>query len=160
MLQIVGSILLLGSSAAVGWQLARVEMDRVQHTEGLLLLLRHIRTGIVCYANPITDIYKDFQNPALERCGFLPCLRSGGLLQALDACGNRLHVDGEDMRTLRSFAASVGRGFSRDQAAICDYTIAALERSLTHRQGEAPRRVRAAGALSVCGGLMLLLLLL
>ena len=159
MLQIVGSLLLLGSSAAIGWQLARREIERVQHTEGLLLLLRHIRTGIVCYANPITDIYAGFQHPGLERCGFLPCLRSRGFLQALDTCG-RLRVDAEDMRTLRAFAAAVGRGFSRDQAAICDYTIAALERSLACRQGEAPRRARAAGALSLCGGLMLLLLLL
>ncbi len=159
MLQLGGGLLLFLSALLLGQAAARAEEQRVRQAEGLLLLLRHIRMGITCYATPIGEIYAGFQNPALEVCGFLPALRAGGLEHALAACGRQLHIEGEDRRTLHTFSQSIGKSYTAEQAALCDAAIKELEEMWQRRRAEGPRRVRAAQALSLCAGLMLLLLL-
>ena len=160
MLRVIGSLLLLGSFTYLGCHMAGVEGRRVRQTEGFLLLLRHVRTGIVSFANPIQQIYGSFANEALESCGFLAALRTGGFAHALRACRDGLFLEDEELRTLATFAGEVGKSYSREQAVICDYTIGELEAALRRHREQAPRRARAAGSLAVCGGLALLILLL
>lgn len=158
--RLIGSLLLIGTFGYLGYYFSMMEGRRVRQTEGFLFLLRHIRTGIVCFANPVEDIYSGFENPALETCGFLPALRTGGFAHALYACRERLYLEEEELRTLHAFSEEVGKSYSHEQAVICDYTIGEMEKALQRRQEEAPRRARAARSLTMCGGLMLLLLLL
>ncbi|MBQ8351154.1 MAG: hypothetical protein IJY20_03810 [Clostridia bacterium] len=160
MLQIIGGGLLLGSFSYFGHYLAGLEGRRVRQMEGFLLLVRHVRTGIVCFAEPMEEIYRRFENEALETCGFLPALREGGFASALHVCRDRLYIGAEEGRALAAFAREVGKSYSREQAAVCDYTIGELEAALRRHQEEAPRRARAARSLAVCGGLALLILLL
>jgi stage III sporulation protein AB len=156
----LGALLLLGSFGYVGYALVGVEHRRVRQTEGFLLLLRHIRNGIVCFSAPIEEIYAGFQNESLEECGFLPALRQGGFAYALQACRHSLLLEAEELHTLSAFAGEVGKSYSREQASICDYTMGELEQALRHRREEAPRRARAAASLALCAGLALLILLL
>lgn len=160
MLQPIGALFLIGASFYLGYHFSVMEGRRVRQSEGFVLLLRHIRAGIVCYASPLGEIYAGFENRALEICGFLPALRAGGFAHALRLCRDRLYIEGEELCCLAAFAGQVGQGYTAEQAGLCDYTIAVMERALQRRQEEAPRRARAARSLTVCGGLMLLLLLL
>ena len=159
MLQWIGGALLFGSACCLGWHYAGIEEGRVRQTEGFLLLVRHIRTRIVCFCDPIERIYADFQNPALEACGFLPAMRAGGLADALQACKDRLYIGEEEMRTLAAFGAELGKSDTTAQAAVCDYTMKEIEAVLHRRKEEAPRRARAARSLGVCGGLARVILL-
>ena len=156
--RLIGALLLVGTFGYIGYHFSVMEGRRVRQTEGFLLLLRHIRTGIVCFSNPIEDIYRSFTNPALEACGFLPALRTGGFAHALRVCRESLYMEEEEWHTLLAFSEEVGKSYSHEQAAICDYTIAEMEKALHCRQEEAPRRARAARSLTGGGGLMLLLL--
>ena len=82
MLRMIGAIMILAASAGVGYCFSAAEGGRVRQIEGFLLLLRHIRNGIVTYASPVEEIYNRFENTALETCGFLPALRTGGFAHA------------------------------------------------------------------------------
>jgi stage III sporulation protein AB len=156
----LGALLLLGSFGYVGYTLVYMEHQRVRQTEGVLLLLRHIRNGIVCFAFPIEEIYAGFQNESLEACGFLPALRQGGFAHALQVCRHSLWLEAEELRTLSAFAGEVGKSYSHEQARLCDYTAGEIEQALHRRREEAPRRARAAASLALCAGLALLILLL
>ena len=158
MLKGMGALLLLGSALWLGLRLSAREQERLRQTEGLLLLLRHIRACIVCFADPIEEIYRRFQNRALEECGFLPALRTHGFAYALRVCDGL--AQGDEVQTaLASFADGVGKSNTREQAALCDYTVAVMEAALHRRQEEAPRRARLARGLALCGALALLVLL-
>ena len=160
MLKLMGGVLLLGCFSYIGYYVAGMEGRRVRQAEGFLLLLRHIRAGIVCFADPLAEIYHRFENEALEACGFLAALREGGFLHALHACRDCLYITAEEVRILHAFGSEVGKSNTREQAGACDYAIGELEGALRRHREEAPRRARAARSLAVCGGLALLILLL
>lgn len=160
MLRITGVLLLAGLTLYLCLFFTGVEGRRVRQCEGFLLLLRHIRAQITCFRTPIEQIYAGFENEALRQAGFLAALQKGGFSPALADCRAQLLLEAEEYKLLHAFGQEVGRSLTGEQAALCDYTIAELEKALAHRREEAPRRIRAARSLTLTGGLMLILVLL
>lgn len=159
-MRLFGAALIFAVSAALAAVFSRAETVRVRQYEGMLLLLRKIRTEIACFRTPTAAIYARFENDALAAAGFLPVLRQRGFSAALDDAGERLLLDGEDMRTLGAFAAGLGRSYPAEEIARCDRAIAELSAAYDRRRREAPGRARAALSLWLCGGAMLVLLFL
>ena len=79
---------------------------------------------------------------------------------ALMAGRETLYLGGEELAILTAFAEGVGRSYSAEQIALCDYTLRELEKALARRREEAPKRTRVLRTLSLVGGLMLVILLL
>lgn len=160
MLQLIGAAGLISLALYLAVALSKMEMRRVRQMEGLLLLVRHIRGEIACFRTPVADIYASFQNEALAECGFLAALRERGFYSALMAGRETLYLGGEELAILTAFAEGVGRSYSAEQIALCDYTLRELEKALARRREEAPKRTRVLRTLSLVGGLMLVILLL
>lgn len=159
MLRFVGALLLILLLLYLCLLHSRAEERRVRECEGFLLLVRHIRTQIACFRTPLPEAIASFENTALEAAGVLPAARKSGLSLALIHCRACLSLDGESWKTLTAFADGVGSGFFGEAIALCDYTTQELAGVLKRRQSEAPGRTRVGHSLVICGGLMLLLLL-
>ncbi len=160
MLQLIGAIGVMALSAYLAFSFSKMEGKRVRQIEGFLLLIRHIRAEIACFRTPVADIYAGFSHAALAECGFLESLRERGFSAALAAGQGELYLEEEEMATLSAFGEGVGRSYSGEQIALCDYTIGELEKALSRRREEAPKRARVLRTLSIAGGLMLVILLL
>lgn len=158
--RMMGAALLLALSLYFCRSLARMEQGRVRQTEGILLLLRSLRTHIACFRTPTDEIYAAFENPALAEIGFLATLREAGLAEALSQHAKQLYLDEEELKLLSSFAEELGKSYCDDQLALCDYAQAQMEAALARRRAEAPARTRATRSLVLTGGLMLILVLL
>ncbi len=160
MLRTLGIGLILLLTFYLSHSMSVMERQRVRQTEGFLLILRHIRTHISCFRTPLPEIYADFDNPALREAGFLDALADGGFCHALDNCRERLYLDEEEWKVLYNFGGGVGNSYLGEQSSLCDYTLAEMEKAMARRREEAPKRTRVSRTVIICGGFMLVFLLL
>ena len=107
-LKSAGAILLFALTLYISVQYTVMERRRLLQNEGLLLLLRHIRTQISCFSSPLPEIYASFENRALADIGFLSLLQAEGLLTALSACEDRLYLEEEELRSLKKLCLLEG----------------------------------------------------
>ncbi len=158
--RVCGSLLLVGLSLYGAYSFTLLEHRRVRQTEGFLLLIRYIRTQIACFRPTLGEIYDSFENRALLECGFLAALRERGFSSALRDTRPALYLDEEELKLLATFADEIGRSYSSEELALCDYTAREMEKAMEKRREEAPRRTRVASSLMMTGGLALVFLLL
>lgn len=134
------------------------EKRRVEECEGLVLLLRHLRTSVQAYALPRDKIYESFSHRALEGCGFLSVLRREGLSAALERSG--LSLREEVLRPLVIFASGEGGRLTEEELTACGIALTAVEQSLTELKKGLPERLRLCRTLVLTGGMMVAILLL
>jgi hypothetical protein len=157
MIRFLGIGLLLGVFLTLAYGFLRRERRCRREMEGLLLLLRALRGQIDCFSRPWREVVAEFENEALESCGFLPVLREQDFPRALER--GRGAWDAETARVLAAFGGGVGRSYKAEQVALCDWALSELEAAEKRQKEEGPRRARLSASLTVVGGLALLLLL-
>lgn len=155
-----GVLLIVGSILCGGFCYASAIKQEVRRMEGLLHLARQIRTRIAYFRQPLSAIYADFSDEALDRCGFTEALRKGDFMLALlekkDALGLRPAL----IDLAIEFAGELGKSGTEDQTRHCDRCIAEMEKALSALKAEGPDRIRLIRALSLCFAAMAALLLI
>ena len=127
---LVGYMLIILCPAAAGFLLSHTVKERLKRVEGAIELVRHCRYKVCDRLCPQNEIFMDFDNSALERCGFVTLLRSldvsGGpiLYRALKSCPDIW--DKKTYTVLNDFARTLGNLNGRSQAESCDHCISAL----------------------------------
>ena len=158
MIRSVGLALFLCAHLALAYGFLRRERYRRSETEGLLLLLRALRGQIECFSRPWREVVAEFENDALEKCGFLPALREADFARALKQGGGAWEAD--VARTVTVFGDGVGKSYKDGQVALCDWALGELETVLKRQKEEGVRRARLSASLTLVGGLALLLLVI
>ncbi len=158
LLKAVGALLLFGISLYAAMQSNAILRRRVSEGEGVLLLLRHIRTQICCFSAPLPEIYASFENRALSDAGFLELLRRDGLTAALT--DGEIFLEESERRALFSFAEELGKSYRNDQLTLCDSYIAELEQGYERKKTELPRKSKLYRSLILTGGLMAVILMI
>ena len=158
LLKTVGALLLFGISLYAAMESGQSLRRRMLQGEGMLQLLRHIRTQISCFSTPLPEIYASFENPALSDAGFLRVLRQDGLAAALDAC--EVCLEESERRMLLSFAEELGNSYRTDQLALCDAYIDELAAVCERKKNELPKKSKLYRSLILTGGLAAVILLL
>ena len=134
------------------------EKRRVEETEGLVLLLRHVRASVRAYALPKPKIYESFHHKALEKCGFLSLLKQEGLGVALEKGG--LSLKEESLRPLSVFAMGEGGRLTEEELTACEIALDGMEQVLMEAKKKLPERLRLLRTLVLSGGMMVVILLL
>ena len=160
MTKLIGALLLVTVTVIFAFVYTHHQRKRVLQAEGFLLLLRYLRGQILCYALPIEEALRGYENDALTECGFLPLLRQGSFLEALEGTRSTVFLEKDAQKALRSFGEGVGKSYREDQLALCDYTLGELERTVDRLREEYPRKVKLGRSLVISGGLALVLVLL
>ena len=158
MIRQIGILLFLFALFAPAYGFWRKERRYRRETEGLLLLLRTLRGQIDCFSRPWREVVEEFENDALETCGFLPTLRREGFARALDVGGSAW--DSETVRAVTLFGAEVGKSYKAEQVALCDWALSELETVAKRQKEEGPQKARLFASLTVVGGLAFLLLVI
>ncbi len=91
--------------------------DICRRIEGFCRLVGFIRSRIECYDQPLHEIYEEFEDEALEACGFLEKLRRDGFCSALEQTKD-VCVDEELTHCLSEFSLQLGKSLVRRMGKI------------------------------------------
>ncbi len=159
-LRVMGALLLVGVACYVGFLFSSIQSGRQRRLESFLQLVRQIENEISCFQTPLEDIYHRFSCDELERCGFLECLRSKGMLQALHEKKHKLCFSDEEWQLLVEFAKELGISYREEQLRGCAYYRRRLEEYCTRGREALPARLKLCRSLALTGGLLVAVMLL
>lgn len=160
MTQAVGALCLVAGALYLGFLFSRVQNERQARLECFLQLFRFIETEISCYQTPLADIYARFEGEALDKCGFLSCLREKGMAEALVLCRASLTLSDEEYALLADFAGELGKSYRDEQLRGCEYYRRLLEKYCDEGRRALPARLKLCRSLSLSGGLLAVIILL
>lgn len=108
-LKLFSALIIVGACFFAGAALADAEAASYRQLSGMLALLAHIRTRITYTHFSLEVIFSDFYDEALEKCGFLGCLKDGrgGYSAAFCEAVERLSLTGEARDALAAFGRTL-----------------------------------------------------
>lgn len=160
MIRLLGGALIAVSAAAFGFSFSLSLKEEYRTFEALLRLGRQLRERIACFRQPLSEIYAEYDDPILERCGFLAEVRKVGFLPALHKKETALGVRRELLLLLYDFGQGLGERFAEEQLRHCDRCLSRMEEALLSLEKELPVRTRLIKTLTVTSAAMVLILLL
>ena len=132
---------------ATVWQTVKLRLS------AYVALLSYTKTSIACFGTPLADILSKAPPELIGQLGGEPC----GDFSAL--CRRGADLPGESGRLLTSLADEIGTIWRKEQLERLSYYIGALEKEKAAFCSSLPSRLRLHGTLSVCGALMVILLI-
>jgi len=160
MIRLAGILLVIGGTVGAGLLYAAALRAEVRRFEGFLKLARLIRSRIECFRQPLASIYNDFEDKALEDCGFSQILRQKDFLLALAKTKDTLGLRPALIDLLSEFGSELGKSHAEDQLRHCDRCIGQMEEVLAALRAESTNRIRLSHALSLALAAMVTILLL
>ena len=160
MIRLAGILLVIGGTVGAGLLYAAALRAEVRRFEGFLKLARLIRSRIECFRQPLASIYRDYEDEALEDCGFSPILRQGDFLLALAKTKDTLGLRPALIDLLSEFGSELGKSHAEDQLRHCDRCIEQMTEALAALRTESADRIRLSHALSLALAAMVTILLL
>lgn len=133
--------------------------DVCRRLDGLCRLVCFIRSRIECYNQPLYEIYKEFEDDALEDCGFLEKLRNEGFSSALERYKD-IETSEELIHHLSEFSSQLGRSLSSEQIKNCDAMIYYLNECLCKERERLPQKIKLIKAVSVAVAAMVVIVLI
>ena len=112
-LKLLSALIIVGACFFAGASVAEAENTSYRQLSGILALLAHIRTRITYTHFSLEVIFADFYDDALEKCGFLACLKDarGGYSASFCEAVGRLTATGETRDALLAFGRHARRRF-------------------------------------------------
>lgn len=160
MIRLFGILLLVSGTVGAGFLYAETVKEELRRLEGFLKLARLIRSRIECFRQPLAAIYADFEDEALEACGFIPALRQGDFLLALAKTKDALGLRPALIDLLADFGSELGKSPTGDQIRHCDRCIEQIEEALSALRAAGADRIRLSRVLSLALAAMVTILLL
>ena len=153
-LKLFSALIIVGACFFAGAALADAEAASYRQLSGMLALLAHIRTRITYTHFSLEVIFSDFYDEALEKCGFLGCLKDGrgGYSAAFCEAVERLSLTGETRDAL-------GGVSMREQYAALENTEAILQEKAAHLRESAEKKRRSYRSLGALTGAMIAVIL-
>ena len=160
MIRLIGLGLIAAAAAGYGMLAARSVKRELRLFEGFYALAGHLRLRIACFNQPLSEIYRDFTDEALEEAGFLGLLRAGipfpeALLKRREALGLRPEL----FSLLFSFGQGLGVSYQAEQVRHCEAFLGEGEARLSALRAEARGRIRLVRGLSAAAAALTILLL-
>ena len=155
-LKLFSALIIVGACFFAGAALADAEAASYRQLSGMLALLAHIRTRIT-----YTHFSLDFYDEALEKCGFLGCLKDGrgGYSAAFCEAVERLSLTGEARDALAAFGRTLGGVSMREQYAALENTEAILQEKAARLRESAEKKRRSYRSLGALTGAMIAVIL-
>ncbi len=122
--------------------------------EGLLELLRFLRSEIECFSLPIPKILSRCPTGILMQCGCQDRQPS-----TLSELFSMLELsDDAAAAAFEKFTSEIGRGYRDEQLTLCDYYIERLEERRRAIGAQLPSRRRVNSALCIAGALAIVII--
>ncbi len=130
---------------------------RLEGLEGLIELLRFIRSQIECFAKPLPRILSEAPRELYVQCGYTGEGAPRDLKEILE---NSDICDTEAREIFESASLELGRGYLREQLRCCDYYLDLLEQRRAALSEGLPAKAKAQGAVCIATALGAIIILL
>ena len=155
MIRTIGMAVLFFTGAYAGYWASMNLRKRIKLTESLLSLVRYIENKIKYFNLPLPDIYRDYNDPCLQKSGFMTAL-SDGWESALE----QIDIDSGAKIILTEFARHLGKSVGEEQEGNCRLCAAALEEHIRTLKEDFPSRRKVYCSLGVSAGMLAVILLM
>ena len=157
MYKIIGASLLLISALFGALTLIYKEKRRIIQLEAFTVLIRFIYKQIEVFNLPLPEILEKADKNILKLCGWEgeEQIDFEGLL-----CREGLFIDSIERNMLLSFSAGLGRCYRDEQLRHCNYYLSELEKCLTGRKNDYPKKKKLIITLSICAALGLIIIMI
>lgn len=159
-MRITGAALLFLFFSLLGIYAGEREKKRLAEYEAFLELFEYIKNQVSFFLTPTKVMYRNFSNPILEKCGFLPALRSHendevyhGIWRAsLESCKKDLLVRGRCMELILDFGECIGKSHGQIQTNSFDYYISEMKNIIEKEKTESEKNIRLYRTLGITAG--------
>ena len=140
MIKIFGALLFSLAAYFWGRERGRSEEEKILILEALIFFVDYTQEEITNFKTPLFRIYSDFDNPILQKIGFISLLRNEGVEKATEVlCGK---ISESAYKDVKVFAKGLGGGYSEGQKKLCEITQKRLEKVLKDQKSSLAERVR------------------
>lgn len=147
LVKIIGSVLLLISSALCASRMISAEKSKIDTIETFISLISYIRNQIDLYSSPIGKILDKISSDTLDKLHLTsPPVKFDDLLKT-----EGLPIGEETEKTLREFSSSLGKSYREMQIKLCDKALSELEAQKKKLQTAFPSRKKT--ILALCFGI-------
>lgn len=160
MLKIAGIFIIFAVSAGMGVIYSNALKEEYGRTVGFIKLIRFIKIRIECFNQPLSEIYSDFSEKALEECGFISEMRRSGYLSALYKMKNTLSLRDDIFILLTEFGSELGKSMTEEQIRLCERYIYLADEKAKEIEKEVPTKTKLVRALSVAAAAMWVIMLI
>ena len=125
-MKFIGLTIVFLSCASLGAAVCRVKKQQIEYIEALISLISAISSKIRCFRTELSDIYSEYNNSFLEKCGFCTVLRTDGFKAAIIRIGNKFPIPEYENTALSDFADRLGKTDGEDQLSNCSSVLETL----------------------------------
>lgn len=156
-----GAAVILLSALFVGKEYSAYVRQRLEQYRGFVALILHIEGMISRFLTPQDGLWRDFNNDALQKCGFLPLLREGkGLSGAFESVKASLALSEETKEMLSDFFGNFGGNYlDGEMSRTADFRTQ-LENGLKQEESELEKSLKISNALLVAGAVGIVILII
>ncbi len=148
-MKLLGSILIIFASIMSSYFYEQKLKKSIKSTEELCDLINYIKNKIEYFSLAINDILEGYQTDS----DFINDLINSKELCDLSLLENTVAND------VKSFFVRLGKGFKKEQLALCDYTLKSLEASKDKIKIEFTKKAKVFRSLSLFAGIGCVILL-
>ena len=147
-LKITGCVVLILVSLYLSGGYKRFIKKRIAEYEGLVALLSHLEEKISHFLSFGEELWRDFRNEEMEKCGLLPLLRGGEPIHsAFEKCKDRLSIAKSASQKVYAELRRLGKGYLENEIQRVSEIKQALEGQLSEEISESEKNAKIADAL-------------
>lgn len=114
----------------------------------LIEFIMYTKSKIEYFSIPVNQIYEDYDK------------KSELLAEIISSKScKKLNFDKNTANTINNFFVSLGKGFKKEEIALCDYTYDILKESSSKLKSELPNKIKIFRAISMFVSLSLIILI-
>lgn len=159
-LKYLAVVFVLGISFFTAYYIKKKGEEKLLVNEAICDLIEYIKNHIEFFCTPVDEILSNYENPVLEKYGFLSFLEDNDWENALHESRAGSFLDKRTAALLDSFSKRLGTGTAEEEVAGCEYTLKELRAVLDVQKSEVPKKSKAFSAISVVSGFMAVILIL
>lgn len=146
-MKIIGCGLILIASLVCAFYYEKRIKEKIARYSELISFISYIKNQIEYFSYPINEIFERYQ----------PC--SPFISSIIENNVDTKYLTSEEKAQINEFVASLGKGYKKEQIALCEYTISFFNVSLEKTKYEAPNKIKVFRSMSLFVGICSIILL-
>lgn len=142
-MKLIGSILIIFASVIASYFYEKRLQSYITSTEELYELVLYIKNKIEYFSMPVNEILNSYS-------------RDTGIINKLSEPD---FLDKSIKGDIESFISNLGKGYKKEQVALCEYTLSVLEASKNKMKMEFTKKAKTFRSLSLFTGIGCVILL-
>jgi hypothetical protein len=146
-LKIIGCGLILIASIVCAFYYEKRIKEKISRYNELISFINYIKNQIEYFSYPINEIFAKYQDTSL----FINSIINNNL--------DTKYLTNEEKAQIIDFITSLGKGYKKEQIALCEYNIGFFNVSLDKTKYEAPKKIKVFRSMSLFVGICSIILL-